>query len=421
MVKQAVGSMSGGEKARLVLCMMVWQRPNLLLLDEPTNHLDLATREALGMALNEFEGTVMLVSHDRALLRAVCDEFWMVSRGGVEPFDGDLDDYQRYLLDEAKRQRAMARVEAKAAGKSDAGVVAARVSGQHHHRRPLVSAGQPGAEQRKRWHKELQAVEARMGVLQDETNAIEARCRIARSQRHRRLGQATARTDPGAQPIGRAVAGTECGGRKHCIDRRQGTRPPPGAKCPRSAGAFLHWINRSAATGGAPRYTVAQTPPRLWDSSGFAVHRDRDFNHHIGVQGHADGAVTNCFDRAVGHAHLGFGNLVARAHQLFGDIRVGNRAKQAAINARLLGELEGGTRQAFRPGLGPEPALAAATFSSSARLASNSALADSVARACATRGNQKVARVAVLDLDDFTEVAKVHYLVEQNDLHGSAP
>ncbi|MBU6501704.1 MAG: ATP-binding cassette domain-containing protein [Burkholderiales bacterium] len=105
MVKQAVGSMSGGEKARLVLCMIVWQRPNLLLLDEPTNHLDLATREALAMALNEFEGTVMLVSHDRALLRAVCDEFWLVTRGGVEPFDGDLDDYQRYLLDEAKRQR----------------------------------------------------------------------------------------------------------------------------------------------------------------------------------------------------------------------------------------------------------------------------------------------------------------------------
>ncbi len=109
MVKQSVGSMSGGEKARLVLCMIVWQRPNLLLLDEPTNHLDLATREALGMALNEFEGTVMLVSHDRALLRSVCDEFWMVSRGGVEPFDGDLDDYQRYLLDEAKRQREVAK------------------------------------------------------------------------------------------------------------------------------------------------------------------------------------------------------------------------------------------------------------------------------------------------------------------------
>ncbi len=109
MVKQAVGTMSGGEKARLVLAMMVWQRPNLLLLDEPTNHLDLATREALAVALNEFEGTLMLVSHDRALLRSVCDEFWLVGRGVVTDFDGDLDDYQRYLLDEAKRLREAAR------------------------------------------------------------------------------------------------------------------------------------------------------------------------------------------------------------------------------------------------------------------------------------------------------------------------
>lgn len=83
-VMQPVGTMSGGEKARLVLAMIVWQRPNLLLLDEPTNHLDLATREALAMALNEFEGTVMLVSHDRALLRSVCDSFWLVTRGGVK-------------------------------------------------------------------------------------------------------------------------------------------------------------------------------------------------------------------------------------------------------------------------------------------------------------------------------------------------
>jgi ATP-binding cassette subfamily F protein 3 len=99
MVQQRVGSLSGGEKARLVLAMLVWQRPNLLLLDEPTNHLDLTTREALSIALNEFEGTVMLVSHDRALLREVCDEFWLVSGGQVQPFDGDLDDYQRWLLE----------------------------------------------------------------------------------------------------------------------------------------------------------------------------------------------------------------------------------------------------------------------------------------------------------------------------------
>ncbi|NYT22195.1 ATP-binding cassette domain-containing protein [Alcaligenaceae bacterium] len=108
MVEQPVGRMSGGEKARLVLCMIVWQRPNLLLLDEPTNHLDLATREALSVALNEFEGSVMLVSHDRALLRSACDEFWLVSRGGIKDLEGDLDDYQVYLLEEAKRQREAA-------------------------------------------------------------------------------------------------------------------------------------------------------------------------------------------------------------------------------------------------------------------------------------------------------------------------
>ena len=99
MVHQPVDTLSGGERARLVLATIVWRRPNLLLLDEPTNHLDLATREALSIALNEFEGTVLLVSHDRALLREVCDEFWLVTRGGVLPFDGDLDDYQRWLLE----------------------------------------------------------------------------------------------------------------------------------------------------------------------------------------------------------------------------------------------------------------------------------------------------------------------------------
>ncbi|MCK9987044.1 MAG: ATP-binding cassette, subfamily F, member 3 [Azoarcus sp.] len=128
MVQQPVGTMSGGEKARLVLCMLVWQRPNLLLLDEPTNHLDLATREALAMALNEFEGTVMLVSHDRALLRSVCDEFWLVARGGVEPFDGDLDDYQQYLLDEARRAREELKASLKSPKHEPAPVAALRVS-----------------------------------------------------------------------------------------------------------------------------------------------------------------------------------------------------------------------------------------------------------------------------------------------------
>ena len=105
MVQQRVDTLSGGEKARLVLAMLVWQRPNLLLLDEPTNHLDLPTRQALSIALNEFDGTLLLVSHDRALLREVCDEFWLVAGGRLQPFDGDLDDYQRWLL-EASRAAA---------------------------------------------------------------------------------------------------------------------------------------------------------------------------------------------------------------------------------------------------------------------------------------------------------------------------
>ena len=101
------------------------------------------------MALNEFEGTVMLVSHDRALLRAVCDEFWMVSRGGVEPFDGDLDDYQRYLLDEARRQRDEARESAREeaeARKSPARPAPAAIA----FTAPTTGSGLSAQEQRKR-------------------------------------------------------------------------------------------------------------------------------------------------------------------------------------------------------------------------------------------------------------------------------
>ena len=163
MVKQAVGTMSGGEKARLVLCMIVWQRPNLLLLDEPTNHLDLATREALAMALNEFEGTVMLVSHDRSLLRSVCDEFWLVSRGGIEPFDGDLDDYQRYLLDEAKR----AREELKASLK-DAKVVANEAP-------PPAPTSKPLSARVKTLKRDQGRIEQRMLECQANKHALEAR------------------------------------------------------------------------------------------------------------------------------------------------------------------------------------------------------------------------------------------------------
>src|SRR5690349_19774451 len=89
---------SGGEKARLALALIVWQRPNLLLLDEPTNHLDLETREALAVALAQFEGTLVLVSHDRHLLRATTDQFLIVADRRLQPFDGDLEDYREWLF-----------------------------------------------------------------------------------------------------------------------------------------------------------------------------------------------------------------------------------------------------------------------------------------------------------------------------------
>ena len=165
MVHQTVGTLSGGEKARLVLATIVWQRPNLLLLDEPTNHLDLTTREALSMALNEFEGTVMLVSHDRALLREVCDEFWLVTSGGVREFDGDLDDYQKWLLDNAREQaRELAQAQR----------AAAAVPAVREERRSAAQSRQLTAEQLKPMRQELARTEQRMTEASAERDALAA-------------------------------------------------------------------------------------------------------------------------------------------------------------------------------------------------------------------------------------------------------
>jgi ATP-binding cassette subfamily F protein 3 len=159
-----------------------------LLLDEPTNHLDLATREALSMALNEFEGTVMLVSHDRALLRAVCDEFWMVGRGKVEPFDGDLDDYQKYLLEESKRLREEAKNSAKNAQPETAPVLveepkpeplapvsssAASSLSSAEQRKQDAQRRQQLAAQTRPLKKELEQNEQRMARIESEKNALE--------------------------------------------------------------------------------------------------------------------------------------------------------------------------------------------------------------------------------------------------------
>ena len=168
MVGQVVGSMSGGEKARLVLAMVVYQRPNLLLLDEPTNHLDLTTREALAMALNAFDGTLMLVSHDRALLRSVCDDFWLITKGGIEDFEGDLDDYQKYLLDEAKRKRESLSA---ASAKAPTAEQGAR-GNQAQQRKDQAAKRQALANQLKPLQKRLTAIEAELASIEKEREAL---------------------------------------------------------------------------------------------------------------------------------------------------------------------------------------------------------------------------------------------------------
>ncbi|OYV51276.1 MAG: ABC transporter, partial [Burkholderiales bacterium 21-58-4] len=105
MAMSPVGPFSGGEKARLALALIIWRQPNLLLLDEPTNNLDLETRHALTLALAEFEGTLILVSHDRFLLRATAEQFMLVAHGGLQTFDGDLDDYRDWLVNQATVKR----------------------------------------------------------------------------------------------------------------------------------------------------------------------------------------------------------------------------------------------------------------------------------------------------------------------------
>ena len=148
MATTPIAPFSGGEKARLALALIVWQRPNLLLLDEPTNHLDLDTREALTVALAQFEGTLVLVSHDRHLLRATTDEFLIVADGGVRPFDGDLDDYREWLF-----RTRLARPE-------PATPAAERTTDRREQRRQQAEARQRLSAQRK-------PIEARIKRLED--------------------------------------------------------------------------------------------------------------------------------------------------------------------------------------------------------------------------------------------------------------
>ena len=165
--------MSGGEKARLALALIVWQKPNLLLLDEPSNHLDVDTREALTEALAEFEGSMLLVSHDRHLLRTTVDSFWIVADGELTEFDGDLEDYREWL---AARGKAAVPGKPGRSGSADDARVAAE-SGDEPDRKTLrrqqAEARQRLSALRKPLEKRLQKVEADMARLETRKHTLD--------------------------------------------------------------------------------------------------------------------------------------------------------------------------------------------------------------------------------------------------------
>ncbi len=161
-VMQPAASLSGGEKARLALALIVWQRPNLLLLDEPTNHLDIEMRESLAQALTDFEGALVVVAHDRALLSAATDQWLLVADGRLSPFEGDLDDYKEWAR---QYQARGTRREAREADKP---------VDRRAERRNEAGARQRIAEARKPFEKKIRAIETELEALQDERAQAQA-------------------------------------------------------------------------------------------------------------------------------------------------------------------------------------------------------------------------------------------------------
>jgi len=173
------GPFSGGEKSRLALALLIWQQPNLLLLDEPTNHLDLEMRHALTLALQDFDGAMVLVSHDRALLSATCDRFLLVDGGRVQPFDGDLDDYRDWLA--AQRSAAIAqaacpdRTADKAQRKAEREQAAADRQAKLVARRPLVKEAEQLEKKMAGWNGEKKLLDERLadpGLYADPNSAL---------------------------------------------------------------------------------------------------------------------------------------------------------------------------------------------------------------------------------------------------------
>jgi len=163
MVMNPVGPMSGGEKARCALALLAWQRPNLLLLDEPTNHLDMETREALTMALSSYGGALLLVSHDRHLLRAATDQLWLVHDGRVAPFDGDLDEYASLVL--ASRRMA----------KDGEARAAPDAANRRDERREAARERQRLADARRPLQKKIDRLEEEIAATSSELRELDAR------------------------------------------------------------------------------------------------------------------------------------------------------------------------------------------------------------------------------------------------------
>ena len=168
MVDAPCGRFSGGEKTRLALALMIRTAPNLLLMDEPTNHLDLEMREALTIALQETEAGMVLVSHDRHLLRATCDELWLVADGQVTPFDGDLDDYADWLNQSraaeksAEREKNQRRRESAAGSPNQPASAGGKSPAQQADRRPLKKESEKLEQQLAEWQNELKLLETRL-------------------------------------------------------------------------------------------------------------------------------------------------------------------------------------------------------------------------------------------------------------------
>jgi ATP-binding cassette subfamily F protein 3 len=188
-VFQRVADFSGGEKARLALALIVWERPNLLVLDEPTNHLDIEMREALAQALQDFEGTLIIVAHDRHLLEAATDQWWLVADEKVAPFDGNLDDYRewsrQYRARATKSEEPGKGVDRKAQKRADA-----------ESRQKLADAKKP-------FEKQIRTIEKELAGLQPEKESLDAwlasgeaygeSMRAELAERSRRHGEVAAR------------------------------------------------------------------------------------------------------------------------------------------------------------------------------------------------------------------------------------